>query len=191
MPEPLISSRPVFVTSRQEKAEEAKRLGFDLECVSLDLPEIQGIEPGEIVEAKAREAYSLLQRPLIVEDSGLAIRAWGVFPDALVKWLEKSAGLETLARMLDGFEDRGAIAICAIALFDGSRLVTARGELAGRIASRPRGSGGFGWDALFLPGDSDRTFAEMTGEEKDAISHRRRAWEQLSQRLAEKRVPGR
>jgi len=190
MPEPLISSRPVFVTSRQEKAEEAKRLGFDLECVSLDLPEIQGIEPGEIVEAKAREAYSLLARPVIVEDSGLAIRVWRGFPGALVKWLEKSAGLETLARMLDAFDDRGAVAICAIAFFDGARLVAARGEVSGKIATHPRGNGGFGWDVLFVPEGSDRTFAEMTGPEKDAISHRRRAWEQLARRLAEMGISG-
>ena len=177
--------RPVLVTSRAEKAVEAKRLGFDLVCVPLDLPEPQALDPGEIVETKARAAYAVLQRPVIVEDSGLSIGAWKGFPGALIKWLEKSAGVAALPRMLDGFDDRSATAVCAIAYFDGSRVVAARGEAAGRIASAPRGSGGFGWDSLFVPEGSERTFAEMTGEEKDALSHRRRAWQELARRIGE------
>ena len=179
-----MQQQPVFVTSRAEKAVEAKRLGFDLECVGLDLAEPQALDPGEIVEAKARAAYAALRRPVIVEDSGLAIRVWAGFPGALVKWLEKSAGCAALVPMLDGFADRSAVATCAVAFFDGSRLVAARGDVAGRIAASPRGSGGFGWDAVFVPEGSDQTFAEMTTEQKDAVSHRRRAWESLALRIA-------
>jgi non-canonical purine NTP pyrophosphatase (RdgB/HAM1 family) len=174
---------PVFVTGRPEKAKEAGRLGFLLERADLDLAEPQALDPEQVVEAKAREAYSRLGRPVIVEDSGLSIGVWGGFPGALVKWLEKSAGLEAIARMLDAFPDRSAAAICVVAYFDGERLVTGRGEVAGTIADSPRGGGGFGWDSLFLPDGSDRTFAEMTGEEKDSVSHRRRAWEALAGKL--------
>jgi non-canonical purine NTP pyrophosphatase (RdgB/HAM1 family) len=175
---------PVFVTGRAEKAREAERLGFRFERMDLDLAERQALDPAEIVESKARDAYAKLARPVVVEDSGLAIKAWNGFPGALVKWLEKSAGLEAMARMLDRFPDRSAIAACAVAYFDGERVVTARGEVSGAIATTPRGEGGFGWDALFIPDGSDRTFAEMSGEEKDRVSHRRRAWEALEQRLA-------
>ncbi len=182
---PRVSRKPVLVTSREEKAAEARRLGFNLECVGLDLPEPQALDPGEIVEAKARAAYATLRRPVIVEDSGLAIHAWGGFPGALVKWIEKSAGVSVMARMLDGFANRSAVATCAVAFFDGSRLVTARGEVAGSIVSSPRGEGGFGWDVLFVPEGSDRTFAQMSGEEKDAVSHRRRAWGALAERISE------
>lgn len=175
---------PVFVTGRAEKAREAERLGFRFERVDLELPERQALDPAEIVESKARDAYAKLARPVVVEDSGLAIKAWNGFPGALVKWLEKSAGLEAMARMLDRFPDRSATATCAVAYFDGERVVPARGEVSGAIANTPRGEGGFGWDALFIPDGSDRTFAEMSGEEKDRVSHRRRAWEALAQRLA-------
>ena len=178
----------VFVTSRAEKAQEAERLGFRIERLDLDLPEPQALDPSEIVEAKARVAYRMLSRPVLVEDSGLSIRAWGGFPGALVKWLEKSAGVGTLARMLDGFPDRAATAICAIAFCDGADVLTSRGESHGSIAQAPRGDRGFGWDVLFLPEGSDRTFAEMTGAEKDRVSHRRRAWEALSQKLPLHRV---
>jgi non-canonical purine NTP pyrophosphatase (RdgB/HAM1 family) len=174
---------PVFVTGRAEKALEAERLGFLLQRADLDLAEPQALDPEQVVESKAREAHARLGHPVIVEDSGLAVHAWGGFPGALIKWLEKSAGLEAIARMLDAFPDRSATAICVVAHFDGKHLVTGRGEVAGSIAASPRGGGGFGWDSLFLPAGSDRTFAEMTGEEKDGVSHRRRAWEALAGKL--------
>ena len=108
----------VFVTSRSEKAQEAERLGFRIERLDLDLPEPQALDPSEIVEEKARAAHRILSRPVVVEDSGLAIRAWGGFPGALVKWLETSAGVGALAQMLDAFPDRSATAVCAIAFCD-------------------------------------------------------------------------
>ncbi len=173
----------VFVTSRAEKAREAERLGFAVERLDLDLPEPQALDPSEIVEAKARTAYRLLSRPVLVEDSGLAIEAWGGFPGALVKWVERSAGVEALARMLDSFPDRSAVASCAIAYCDGAEVVSARGEIRGTIAAAPRGGGGFGWDVIFVPEGGDRTFAEMSAAEKDRVSHRRRAWDALAERL--------
>jgi len=179
-----VSALPlVFVTSRAEKAAEAARLGVDVERLDVDLPEPQALDPSEIVAAKARSAYALLERPVLVEDSGLAVEAWGGFPGALVKWLEKSAGVAALARMLDGFPNRSATAVCAIAYCDGGEVVSARGEVAGSIAPSPRGSGGFGWDAIFVPDGGSRTFAEMASAEKDRISHRRKAWDALATRL--------
>ena len=173
----------VFVTSRAEKAAEAARLGFEVERLDIDLPEPQALDPSEIVDAKARAAYALLERPVLVEDSGLAVEAWGGFPGALVKWLEKSAGVAALAKMLDGFEDRAATAICAIAYCNGGEVISARGEVSGKISPAPRGVQGFGWDAIFVPEGGSRTFAEMAPAEKDRISHRRRAWEALAARL--------
>lgn len=182
MPEPLI-----LVTTRPEKALEARRLGFYVEQRALELPEPQALDPGEVVEAKARAAFRELARPVLVEDSGLSITAWGGFPGALVKWMEKSAGLEAIARMLDPFTDRSATATCVVAFCDGRTVVSARGEKRGSIAVTPRGAGGFGWDRLFVPEGDSRTFAEMTPEEKDRVSHRRRAWEGLSERLPGRR----
>jgi len=181
-----VSLPPVFVTGRAEKAAEARRLGFELECVALDLPEPQALDPADVVEKKVRDAYASLARPVIVEDSGLAIHAWGGFPGALVKWLEKSAGIAAIPRMLREFTDRSATATCAIAFFDGRQLLAARGDSSGSIAPAPRGAGGFGWDAIFIPTGSGRTFAEMSGEEKDRVSHRRRAWEALAAQMPQR-----
>ncbi len=159
-------------------------MGFAIERLDLELPEPQGLHPAEIVEAKARGAFALVSRPVLVEDSGLSIHAWGGFPGALVKWLEKSAGVASLPRMLDAFPDRSATAVCAIGYCDGGEVVTALGEVPGTIAPAPRGAGGFGWDTIFIPQGSTRTFAEMAAEEKDRVSHRRRAWDVMSTRLS-------
>jgi non-canonical purine NTP pyrophosphatase (RdgB/HAM1 family) len=180
--------RPVFVTGRPEKAEEAERLGFRFERLELELPETQALDPADVVEAKARAAYARLARPILVEDSGLAVHAWGGFPGALVKWLEKTAGLDAFARMLDPFSDRAATATCAVAYFDGGELFAGRGEVVGRIASGPRGQGGFGWDRLFVPDGGVKTFAEMSPSAKDLVSHRRRAWEALARLLPPERL---
>jgi len=171
------------VTGRPEKALEAQRLGFPLERVDLDLPEPQALEPAQVAEAKARAAFERLGRAVLVEDSGLAVEAWGGFPGALVKWLEKSARLEGIARMLDPFPDRSARAVCAIVYFDGEILHAARGVAEGSIAPSPRGTEGFGWDALFVPEGGNRTFAEMTPAEKDRSSHRGRAWAEMARKL--------
>jgi XTP/dITP diphosphohydrolase len=173
----------VFVTGRSEKAVEASRLGIEVERVAIDLREPQALDPAEIAEEKARAAYLRLGRPVLVEDSALSIDAWKGFPGALVKWLEKSAGIEALSRMLDPFAERGATAICVVAYCDGGSVVLGRGETRGAIAARPRGAGGFGWDAIFVPEGEDRTFAEMAPPEKDRISHRRRAWDAIAEKL--------
>ncbi len=172
--------RLVLVTTRVEKAEEARRLGFDVAQEAMELPELQALDPEEIVEAKARAAFARAGRAVIVEDSGLAVAAWRGFPGALVKWMETTVGLDGMARMLDAFPDRTATAVCVVACFDGRDLGVGRGEVRGTIAGAPRGSGGFGWDRLFVPEGDTRTFAEMPPAEKDRVSHRRRAWEALA-----------
>jgi XTP/dITP diphosphohydrolase len=171
------------VTGRPEKAAEAARLGLPLERIDLDLPEPQSLDPTVVAEAKARAAFERLGRAVVVEDSGLEIDAWGGFPGALVKWLEKSAGLDGITRMLDAFPDRSARAVCAIACFDGRRLIASRGVSEGAIAPARRGSGGFGWDAIFVPRGSSGTYAEITPEEKDRVSHRGNAWRELVKKL--------
>jgi non-canonical purine NTP pyrophosphatase (RdgB/HAM1 family) len=183
-----VELKTVFVTGRPEKVEEAARLGFAVAPLPLELPELQAVDPGDVVEEKARAAYARLSRPVIVEDSGLEIAAWGGFPGALVKWLEKTAGVEKITRMLDGFPDRSARAVCAVAYFDGAAFFHGRGHVDGEIAPRPRGSGGFGWDSIFIPRGETRTFAQMPPADKDRRSHRRRAWEALVERVPAERL---
>jgi XTP/dITP diphosphohydrolase len=172
--------RAIFVTTNEHKRREVQEiLGFALETADLDLPEIQAIDPAEVATEKARAAREALGDPglpVLVEDSGLMVDAWGGFPGALTKWLMSSVGNEGLLRMLGSGEDRSARAVCAVALADvDGNVRTFRGEVAGTLASERRGEGGFGYDPVFVPCWSSLTYAEM-GEEKNADSHRARAF---------------
>jgi non-canonical purine NTP pyrophosphatase (RdgB/HAM1 family) len=175
----------VLVTGSASKAREAREIfGRSLEQVEIDLPEIQALTVEEVAREKAREAFRRLERACVVEDSALGFSAWGGLPGPFIKWFEKAAGLEALCRSLDGFSDRSATAICVLAFRSETAQHTAVGRLEGTIAPKPRGDRGFGWDSIFIPRGSDRTFAEMSAAEKNAISHRRKAWEELTKKLA-------
>jgi non-canonical purine NTP pyrophosphatase (RdgB/HAM1 family) len=174
----------VFVTSNENKWREAQRiLGRELERAALDLDELQAESVGEVALAKARLAYQRLGRPVIVEDAGFELLALGGFPGPYIKFWEKLGGLESLCRAADGLGDRRVRAVCSLATCSIAGTEVVEGSVEGLLALHPRGSAGFGWDAVFVPHGEGRTFGEMTAEEKDAISHRRRAWERLRDRL--------
>ena len=111
------------------------------------------------------------------------ITGWNRFPGALIKWLLESVDNEGIIKMMAGFSDRRAIAECHIGLFDGEHLVLAKGVVEGSVSETVRGKGGFGWDRIFIPDGYDVTFGEMSKEDKDQISHRKLAFEDLKKKL--------
>jgi XTP/dITP diphosphohydrolase len=172
--------RFVFVTGNESKWIEAQRiLGTALERVALELPEIQAPAAREVALEKARAAFTELGEPVIVEDAGVELSALGGFPGPFIKYWEKLGGLASICRALDGFTDRGATAVCVLAICDAGGARAVEGRVEGSISESPRGTNGFGWDAIFVPAGESRTFGEMSASEKDAISHRRRAWQAL------------
>lgn len=177
----------VFVTGSANKVREAEEiLSRAVDTLPLDLPEVQARSSEEVARHKAREAFARLDRPCVVEDTGLEFAALGTMPGPFIKWFEREAGLEAICRMLDGLADRRAAAVCVLALTSGEEEIVATGRLEGHIAPNPRGDGGFGWDSIFIPEGKVETFAQMRREEKHAISHRRLAWEELSRLLRQR-----
>lgn len=180
----------VFVTSNPGKAREASALlGRAVAAQPLDLPEIQSLDFREVARAKAIVAARALGVPVLVEDSGLSISGWGGFPGPFTKWITMGVmGQEGLAKMLDGFSNRGAEAVSVLAVARPDQreadVVVAEGRVRGSIALHPRGESGFGWDVLFIPEGETRTFAEMSDEEKNARSHRARAFDLLRRTLS-------
>ncbi len=174
-----------FVTSSRDKHREAQAiLGFPLERVDLDLPEWQGLDVLFLAQMKARQAFSQLQRPVLVEDTSLELAALGGFPGPLVKWLLKAAGPQALPKILEGFADKTAYAKTAAVVFDGEKLVSAVGAVRGTIVGEPRGHHGFGWDVVFAPDQAGgKTYAELAPHEKNRISHRAQALRALRQAL--------
>jgi non-canonical purine NTP pyrophosphatase (RdgB/HAM1 family) len=185
-----VSGEIAFVTSNPGKAREASHfLGRPVVAVPLDLPEIQSLDFAEVARAKAVAAAAALGRRVLVEDSGLEVKAWGRFPGPMTKWITQSPlGQEGFARMLDPFPDRRATAVSVLAMADrGERpedVLIAVGRREGSLAPSPRGAGGFGWDVLFIPQGETRTYAEMSAEEKNLDSHRARAFSALREALS-------
>lgn len=173
----------LFVTGNHNKLREAGQiLGMDLKQAEMeDFLEIQTVSVEEAVYHKARDAYRKFKTPLIVEDSGLVFNAWNGLPGALVKWFEKTVKNEGMLKMLDGEKDRTAVAQCFIGLHDGRKVMIAKGEARGTISGKVTGDTGFGWDNIFIPDGYGVTFAQMGAEKKNAISHRKLAFENLKE----------
>jgi non-canonical purine NTP pyrophosphatase (RdgB/HAM1 family) len=174
-------SKLKFVTGNPNKVREAGEiLGLNLDSVQVEgLFEIQTPNLDEVVRHKAQQAYSALQCPVMVEDSGLVFEAWNGLPGALVKWFEERVGCRGMLKMANDFEDRRASAICCFAVYDGKNMQVARGEVKGSLSKKICGENGFGWDVIFIPEGHDRTYGEMSAQEKNAISHRKKALEEL------------
>lgn len=136
-----------------------------------------------MLHAKARAAFALVGRPLVVEETGLAVAVWNGFPGPLVRWMLEATGAEGIARAAIALGDPRAEAICLLAWTDGSEVRIGRGATAGELVLPPRGANGFGWDPVFRPEGESRTYGELADLEKDLIGHRGRAWRDLLPRL--------
>ena len=181
-----MSEQPlVFVSSNPNKAIEAERiLGAPLLRVDLSLPEIQASTLEEITRHKLELARTRGYHRLIVEDVSLGFDELGNFPGPYIHWLLKAAGGRGLGAIAYALRDPAALARCCVGYFDGETIHLLVGETRGQILVQPRGESGFGWDAWFLPDGETRTYAEMEGTAKDALSHRGRAYRQLAKLLA-------
>jgi len=143
--------------------------------------------------AKARDATKATGLAAVADDSGLTVDALGGMPGVLsARWSgrhgDDRANLELVLGQLADVPDarRGAAFVCAAALVvPGGQEVVVHGEWTGRLVHSPRGTGGFGYDPVFVPDGETRTSAELTPQEKDALSHRGRAMRALLPHLRE------
>lgn len=175
---------PIFITGNAAKAEQLSwHLGVTLDHQAADVPEIQSLDLEEVVEYKAKAAYETVKRPVLVEDTSLVFHALGRLPGPLIKWFLNELGNEGLCRLLDNYEDRSATATALFGYYDGENLLTFEGQVEGKIAEKPVGEHGFGWDPIFIPKGYDKTWGEMTKEEQSDSSMRRIALKKLESYL--------
>ena len=169
-----------FITSNPGKARLLSRyLNFPVIHKDIDLIEIQSLDLTEIIEHKAKEAYRHLHSPVLVEDASLRFLAFGKLPGPLIKWFLTELGTHGLCKLLDQHEDRSALAEVQFGFYDEQSFQIFAGAREGSIAPEPRGENGFGWDAIFIPNGSHKTWAEMTDEESRETSMRRDALKEL------------
>ena len=160
-----------FVTGNRGKFEEARGILGDVEQRNLGYTEIQADTLEEVALFGIREAREKLNGPVMIEDAGLFIDALRGFPGVYSAYVFETLGNEGILRLLEGASDRRAVFCSVVAYAEpGAEPILFRGELAGEIASGPRGSGGFGYDPIFEVGG--KTIAEMDLAEKNGISHR-------------------
>jgi non-canonical purine NTP pyrophosphatase (RdgB/HAM1 family) len=174
----------LLVSGNPGKIAEARlAAGADLAAAEMDLPEIQSLDMLEILRGKAAAAWEALRRPVVVEEAGLELAALNGFPGPLVKWMLTAMGAEGIARIAAAMGDARAVARCLLLYKDGDEEIVAEGTTAGTLVLPGRGGHGFGWDPVFLPDGESRTFAELDGREKLAVSHRGKAWREMMRRL--------
>ncbi|XP_023809785.1 inosine triphosphate pyrophosphatase [Oryzias latipes] len=180
----------VFVTGNAKKLEEVIQIlgdKFPSKLVSkkIDLPEYQG-EPDDISIQKCKEAARQIDGPVIVEDTCLCFRALGGLPGPYIKWFLDKLQPDGLYRLLAGFEDKSAWALCTFAFCAGKDqpVHLFRGRTEGKIVA-PRGPPDFGWDPCFQPDGYDQTYAEMPKAVKNSISHRYRALVAMSEHFSQ------
>ncbi|KAG5191467.1 putative inosine triphosphate pyrophosphatase [Tribonema minus] len=193
-PAPAAAAAPItaitFVTGNAKKLEEVRRilgasLPFELTSAKVNLPELQG-EPADIAREKCRIATERTGGAVMVEDTGLCFTALQGLPGPYSKWFLDKCGHDGLNSMLQGFDDDSAYAQCTFAFCAGlgQQVHIFDGRTAGRVVPA-RGPPDFGWDPIFEPEGRGQTYAEMAKEEKNKISHRFRALDQLRQYLIE------
>ena len=166
-----------FATSNDHKFEEARfvlqELGVVLRRLPSKGPELQSDDPSEVALHAAAWAYRTSLKPLFVEDTGLFIESLRGFPGTRASFVFRTLGLEGVLKLMDGISFRGAEFVSAVAYCDGSSEPRAFvGRLKGRVALRPLGERGFGFDPIFVATGARRTLAQMKLAEKCAISHR-------------------
>jgi XTP/dITP diphosphohydrolase len=193
----------VLLASRnQKKLGELRRIlagAVDIELVGLDdvPPYAEAPETGatfaENALLKAREGVQYTGLPTIADDSGIAVDALNGMPGIFsARWSGKhgddQANLDLLLAQLSDVPDErlGAAFVCAAALVlpDGTEHVV-EGRMPGSLVRVPRGEGGFGYDPIFVATGHDRTNAELSAAEKDAISHRGQAFRALAPIITE------
>ena len=165
-----------MVTSNAGKAAEvAAFFGglLEVDHLALEIPEHRSNDIAEIAREKVQYAYSQLNTPLIVDDTGFFIDALKGFPGPYAAYILNSIGNAGILKLMDGISDRDARFTTGIAYADERGTEVFTGTLEGKIALCPRGNNGFGYDPIFEIGE--KTLAEYSIQEKSRISHRARA----------------
>ncbi|KAG1453528.1 hypothetical protein G6F46_009154 [Rhizopus delemar] len=179
----------VFVTGNKNKLAEVQAIlkgVIDVESHNLDLPELQG-ETQEIAKQKCKIAAETLNGPCITEDTSLCFNAMNGLPGPYIKWFLSSLGHDGLNKMLAGFDDKSAFALCTFGYCEGPghEPVIFEGKTPGKIVPS-RGPTTFGWDSVFQPDGYEQTYAELDKSIKNSISHRSRALDELKKYFQQK-----
>ena len=168
-----------FVSSNSHKYKEAKSIldsfGIKLGFLKLNLEEIQSNSLKEIAEKKAKDAFSKCKKPLIIEDDGMFIDSLNGFPGPYSSYVFKTIGNKGILKLVPS--KRKAKFVSIITYCDKKILESFDAKIDGTISKYQKGKG-WGYDPIFLPKNSRKTFAEI--DSKNELSHRFKALKKFS-----------
>ncbi|MGM5481938.1 MAG: RdgB/HAM1 family non-canonical purine NTP pyrophosphatase [Nanobdellota archaeon] len=170
----------VFITGNMNKAREVKQIlkDFEIGVENLNLVEIQG-SSDEIIKRKLADAKHAFGGGVFVEDTALVLDSLKGLPGPYIKDFLKNISLEGLYKLANIYNNPKAIAQCFVGYIDKSGTTHIfKGETKGTIV-KPRVKSNFGWDPIFLPDGFEKTFSEMSSNEKNMVSHRKKAFEKF------------
>ena len=173
-----------LVTSNPNKKIEVEEIltGVDIVTKALELPELQSMDLKEIVHAKAKAAYALVGAPVLIEDVSFELECMNGFPGPFGKWWHQVVGYDLAVEIANLQNKYGATARCGAAYCNGDDIRYAEGVVKGRLTAK-KGDSKFGFDPYFIPDGHEKTFAQMSPEAKNGLSHRARAFKELRSEL--------
>ncbi len=175
-----------FITGNPHKALEVKHIlsEYNIEVRVVNYPkiEIQSDTLEKIACYAALQAAIALNIPVVVEDSGLFICSLNGFPGPYSAYVYKTIGLKGVLKLMENVKDRRAKFVCVVAYAEpGGYIKLFKGKAEGYISYTIRGKGGFGYDPIFIPVEfGNKTYAELTLNEKCSISHRGKAFRKFA-----------
>lgn len=171
-----------FISGNKGKVAEVQSIIPEIEQLDLDLIEIQEVDAHKVIEHKLHEAHKQYPGAIMVEDTSLYIDSMNGLPGPLIKWFLKTIDIGGVAKLVENTDTTArAKTIVGLMLAD-EAVKFFEGEVVGNIVS-PRGDQGFGWDPIFQPKGADKTFAEMSLEEKNSFSMRNIALKKMADYL--------
>ncbi len=175
-----------FATSNDNKVREfghaLKDFDLKIKRLNVNVPETDDEDVEDVARKKARDSFEAagVDSPVMVEDSGLYVKSLNGFPGSMSGFFIKKCGEEGLLKLMKNLDNRKAFFKTSIAIYfpKNGDVKTFSGKCRGKISRDKRGSGGFGYDPVFIPENHENTFAEDI-ETKKRISHRKKAVDEL------------
>jgi XTP/dITP diphosphohydrolase len=181
-----IMKKIYFVTHNLNKVREFHIIfgeGYEVEQIDIDYKELRSDDPEEIVKEAVKKLAEELKKPVVVEDSGLFIKALNDFPGTCSAYIHKRIGLRGILKLMEGIKDRSCVYKSAVGYCKPYKEpISFLGEEKGKVAEEIRGNYGFGHDPIFIPEGSYKTYGEMENVE-NIKKFRRRAVEKLKEYL--------
>ncbi len=175
-----------FVTSNLGKVKEFKQIlepQIKVNHIKISYPEMRSDNPEEIAKQAAEMLANKLKKNVVVEDSGLFIKALNDFPGTCSAYIHKRIGLQGILKLMKGIKNRNCVYRSAVAYCEPNKKpISFLGEEKGKVAESIRGSFGFGHDPIFISEGSSKTYGEIKNVE-EAKKFRRMAVEKLRRYL--------